>query len=99
VATRRLEYFVIGCIVGAALGVIGGLLLAPYSGVETRRRLAAQAHRAAIVARNVADRAEETAEVIGERVDHYFGRDEEVAWRKIREIREGVERYTQAQAL
>lgn len=98
-AVRRLEYFVIGCIVGAALGVIGGLLLAPYSGVETRRRLAAQAHRAAIVARNVADRAEETAEVIGERVDHYFGRDEEVAWRKIREIREGVERYTQAQAL
>lgn len=96
---RRLEYFVIGCIVGAALGVIGGLLLAPYSGVETRRRLAEQAHRAALVARNVADRAEETAEVIGERVDHYFGRDEEVAWRKIREIREGVERYTQAQAL
>jgi gas vesicle protein len=96
---RRLEYFVIGCIVGAVLGVIGGLLLAPRSGAETRRRLAEQAQRAALVARDVADRAEVTAEAIGERVDHYFGRDEEVAWRKVREIREGVERYTQAQAL
>jgi len=27
-------------------------------------------------------------------MDHYLGRDEEVAWRKVREIREGVQRYT-----
>jgi gas vesicle protein len=94
-----MEYFVIGCIVGAVAGLVGGLLLAPYSGAETRRRLALRAHKAAEVARDVADRAEETAEVLGERVEHYLGRDEEVAWRKVREIREGVERYTQAQAL
>ena len=36
-------------------------------------------------------------EILGRRVDHYLGRDEEVAWRKVREIREGVQRYTQAQ--
>jgi hypothetical protein len=34
--------------------------------------------------------------VLGERVDHYLGRDEEAAWRKVRELREGVSRYTHA---
>jgi gas vesicle protein len=96
---RRMEYFVIGCIAGAVFGVIGGLLLAPRSGFETRRRLAVRALQAAEVARVVADRAEVTAEVLSERFDHYLGRDEEVAWRKVREIREGVDRYTQVQAL
>ena len=45
-----------------------------------------------------AEQAERAAEVLGGRVEHYLGRDDEVAWRKVREIREGVERYTQAQA-
>jgi gas vesicle protein len=93
---RRLEYFVIGCIVGGAIGIIGGLLIAPTSGAVTRRRLAERARRAAEMAREVAERAEETAEALGDRVEHYLGRDEEVAWRTVREIREGVERYTQA---
>jgi len=97
--TRRMEDFVIGCFTGLVLGVAAGLLFAPRRGVETRRRLAVRAHQAAEVAREVADRAEATAEVLGERVDHYLGREEEVAWRKVREIREGVDRYTQAQAL
>lgn len=97
--TRRLEAFAIGCIAGIAIGVVAGLLLAPRSGSETRRRLGIQARKAAVVAREVADRAEMTAEVLGERVDHYLGREQEVAWRKVREIREGVDRYTQAQAL
>jgi gas vesicle protein len=96
---RRMEYFAIGCFAGIALGVVAGLLLAPRSGSDTRRRLAVQAHKAAVAAREVADRAEVTAEVLGERVDHYLGREQEVAWRKVREIREGVDRYTQAQAL
>lgn len=96
--SRRVEYFVIGCIVGAVAGLVGGLLIAPYSGAEARRRLGVRARRAAEMAREVADRAEETAEVLGERVEHYLGRDEELAWRKVRELREGVERYTQAQA-
>ena len=96
---RRMEYFAIGCIAGIALGVAAGLLLAPRSGSDTRRRLADNARRAADVARDVADRAEATAEVLGGRVDHYLGREQEVAWRKVREIREGVDRYTQAQAL
>lgn len=74
-----------------------GLLLAPSSGAQTRRRLAQEARKVADAARVVADRAEFTAEALGERVEHYLGRDEEVAWRKVQEIREGVQRYTQAQ--
>jgi gas vesicle protein len=94
---NRFTYFAIGVFTGLAVGVVSGLLLAPSSGVQTRRRLALEAQRVADAARVVADRAEQTAHVFGERVDHYLGRDEEAAWRKVRELREGVQRYTQAQ--
>jgi len=78
-------------------GFLAGLLFAPASGNATRQRLADEALRAADVARALAEKAESAAEVLGGRVEHYLGRDEEVAWRKVREIREGVQRYTQAQ--
>ena len=94
---RGLEYLAIGLIVGAVGGFLAGLLLAPSSGQKTRERLANEALRAADVARNLAEQAENAAEMLGGRVEHYLGRDEEVAWRKVREIREGVQRYTQAQ--
>ena len=54
-----------------------------------------EALKAADLARSLADRAEYAAEVLGGRVEHYLGRDEEVAWRKVREIREGVQRFAQ----
>ncbi len=94
---RNLEYLAIGLVVGAIVGFVAGLLFAPNSGHKTRQRLADEALRAADVARALAERAEHAAEVLGGRVDHYLGRDEELAWRKVREIREGVQRYTQAQ--
>lgn len=94
---RNMEYLAIGLIVGAVGGFIGGLLFAPGSGSQTRQRLANEALRAADVARGIAERAESAAELLGGRVEHYLGRDEEVAWRKVREIREGVQRYTEAQ--
>ncbi len=94
---RNLEYFVIGAVVGGLGGLLIGLLLAPSSGYATRQRLAAEARRAAEVARALADRAESAAEMLGGKVDHYLGRDEEVAWRKVREIREGVQNYTVTQ--
>jgi len=95
---RNLEYLAIGIIIGGVAGFLGGLLFAPASGSKTRQLLANEALRAAEVARALAEQAEHAAEVLGGRVEHYLGRDEEVAWRKVREIREGVERYTQAQA-
>lgn len=93
----RMLWFVVGALVGLAAGAMIGVLFAPSSGAQTRRRLAAEAHRAAEVARNVADSAERAAVSLGGRVEHYLGRDEEVAWRKVHEIREGVQRYTRAQ--
>lgn len=93
-SSRRLEYFVMGLIVGGALGVIGGLLLAPDSGARTRQRLAGEATRVADAARQVAEKAEIAAEALGAQMDHYLGREEEVAWKKVQEIREGVQRYS-----
>lgn len=96
-ARHRLEYIAIGLIAGAALGFVAGLLFAPSSGSATRRRLADEAMRAAEIARELAERAEHAAEVIGGRVEHYLGRDEEVAWRKVEELRAGVKGYTQTE--
>jgi len=94
VSNRRLEYFVMGLIVGGALGVVAGLLFAPDSGIRTRQRLASGAIRVADAARMMAERAESAAEGLGVRIDHYLGRDEEMAWKKVQEIREGVQRYS-----
>jgi gas vesicle protein len=94
---RNSAFLLIGLICGATIGLVVGLLMAPRSGAQTRRRLAGEARRVAEGARFVAERAERAAELLGERVDHYLGRDEELAWRKVREIREGVQRYTQTQ--
>lgn len=95
---RNTEYFMIGTVVGAVLGVVAGLLLAPASGAKTRAKLSAEARRAADAALVLAERAERAAEKLEDAVDHYLGRDDEAAWRKVKEIREGVQRYTQTQA-
>jgi gas vesicle protein len=92
-----MEYFAMGVIFGGIAGFLVGLLIAPNSGHKTRQRLAVEAQRAAEIARGIAVRAEEAAEMLGGRVDHYLGRDEEVAWRRVKEIREGIDGYTQAQ--
>lgn len=94
-----MEVFAIGVIAGAALGFVAGLLFAPSSGMKTRQRIANETLRAAEVARDLAERAERAAEVIGGRVEHYLGRDEEMAWRKVREIRAGLNGYTEAQSM
>lgn len=92
-----LEGLVIGLFFGFGLGLIAGILFAPAPGTRTRRRLLDEATRMAEAARIVAERAESAAGVVHDRVDHYLGRDEELAWRKVRELREGVQRYTRTQ--
>lgn len=94
---KNLAILLIGLISGLILGAVIGLLFAPAPGAKTRRRLADEAQHAAELARGFAERAEHAAEKLGGKVEHYLGRDEEVAWRKVRELREGVQRYTEAQ--
>ena len=94
---RNVEYFAIGSLVGLAAGVLLGLLFAPTSGARLRKGIADQAVRAGETARNIANRTESVADTVSVRVTHLLGRDEETAKRKIREIREGVDNYTQAQ--
>lgn len=96
-AKRELELFAIGVLFGIVGGFVAGLLVAPTSGSATRKRLADEALRAAEVARDIAERAEHAAEVLGGKVEHYLGRDEEIAWRKVAELKEGVKGYTQAE--
>ncbi len=94
--SRRLEYLVIGLVAGFAGGLVVGLLFAPSSGAKTRRKLVWEANRLSDVARDMAERLEETAGTVGERFEHYMGRDEQLAWKKLRELREGVDRYTES---
>ncbi|MRS13244.1 MAG: YtxH domain-containing protein [Actinobacteria bacterium] len=92
--SHRLDYFLIGVFVGGLLGVVAGLLFAPDSGIRTRQKIATEANKVADAARQAAERAESVAEALGAKMDHYLGRDEEMAWRKVQEIREGVQRYS-----
>jgi len=94
---RNLDFLFIGMGIGVLGGILIGLLFAPQSGAKTRRLLVDEATRAAERARVIAERAEDAAEALGDRVDHYLGREQEVAWRKVKEIREGMQAYTQAQ--
>lgn len=93
-SNHKLAYFAIGLFVGGTVGVVAGLLFAPASGAQMRHRIADQAARVGGAARRIAERAERVAEALGAQMDHYLGRDEEVAWRKVQEIREGVQRYS-----
>lgn len=92
-----MEYLAIGLVAGLTLGFIAGLLFAPSSGAKTRKKIADEALKAAEAARLLADKAEQAAEMIGGRVGHMLGKDEENAWRKVNEIREGIKGYTQTQ--
>lgn len=95
--SRQMENLVIGLIVGFGLGVVFGVLFAPASGERTRRRIAEEAVRVGDAARLVAERAERAAGTAQDRFEHYLGRDEELAWRKVRELREGMAHYTRTQ--
>jgi gas vesicle protein len=90
-----LEFLLIGGLIGLLLGALFGLLFAPVEGRRLRRRIADEANRAAGAARDLADRTEVVAGRIAGRMDHYLGRDEEAAWKKVKEIREGVNNYSQ----
>ena len=93
---RCIPVFAIGFLVGLAVGALAALLVSPATGAETRRAIRVQLLALADAAKNVADRAEGAADYLGDQVGRALGGEEEVAWRKVREIREGVQRYSEA---
>ena len=92
---RCFPVFVIGLLIGLAAGSLGALLVSPATGAETRRAIRLQLLGLAEIAKNVADRAETAADYLGDQVGRALGGEEEVAWRKVREIREGVQKYSE----
>lgn len=93
---RRLAFFSIGLTIGLLAGAVAALLLAPSSGAKTRRLLRRQLLQGAELARSLAEKAEWIAAALGQRMERCLGGDEERAWRRIKELREGVERYTES---
>ena len=92
---RCLLVFAIGLLIGLAAGSLGALLVSPATGAEPRRAIRLQLLGLADIAKNVADRAENAADYLGDQVGRALGGEEEVAWRKVREIREGVQKYSE----
>ena len=93
---RCFPVFVIGLLVGLAAGALAALLVSPATGAETRRAMRLQLLGLADIAKGVARRAEDAADYLGDQVGRALGGEEEVAWRKVREIREGVAKYSEA---
>ena len=93
---RCFPVFVIGLLVGLAAGSLAALLVSPATGAETRKAIRLQLLALADIAKNIADRAEDAADYLGDQVGRALGGEEEVAWRKVREIREGVQKYSEA---
>ena len=92
---RCVPVFVIGFIIGVAAGSLAALLVSPATGADTRRAIRLQLLGLADIAKSVADRAENAADYLGDQVGLALGGEEEVAWRKVREIREGVQKYSE----
>jgi gas vesicle protein len=78
-----------------AAGSLAALLVSPATGADTRRAIRLQLLGLADIAKSVADRAENAADYLGDQVGMALGGEEEVAWRKVREIREGVQKYSE----
>jgi len=93
---RCFPVFVIGLLVGLAAGALAALLVSPATGAETRRAMRLQLLGLADIAKGVARRAEDAADYLSDQVGRALGGEEEVAWRKVREIREGVAKYSEA---
>jgi len=91
--SRRSDIFVAGTALGLAIGFVTGLLLAPVNGATTRKRIVNEAYCAIGAVRSLATQAEGLVWGMGRRVEHFLGKDEEIAWEKVRELREGVTRF------
>lgn len=92
---RKFSYseFIQGLLVGLAVGVIGGVVLTPQSGEETRRRLAGKAGDIRLSAQDFIDSAKGNLEEAVNRLEDVFGLQEKTLQRKLTALRNELEKY------
>jgi gas vesicle protein len=92
----RWEGLLIGLIVGAAAGVLGGLLVAPSTGREARRRLAGATARFRDEAGDAVDRLIELGDALAEWGWDLFGSEADRTRSRLAELKADVERMSSA---
>ncbi len=87
------EEFSIGLFVGAAVGLVAGLLVAPQTGVTTRRRITERAEEIKDLAEGLVQRTKNSIDILAERAEVLLGLQEKIAWKKIEAIKTDLKRY------
>ena len=92
---ERFNYleFGIGLVVGSALGAIAGILLAPQSGVSTRREIAKSATSIRDSAEELIAQARQNIELATSKVEGVLGLEEWSVKKKLDEIKEDLESF------
>ena len=90
--------FGLGLVVGGLLGAAAGILLAPQSGVSTRRELAKSATSLKYSAEELISQAKQNVEAAAAKVEGALGLEERSVKKKLDEIREELERFELKQA-
>lgn len=88
-----LAEFSLGLLIGLALGAVGGIILAPQSGEETREQLADRASDIRLSSQELIDSARVNLEQAASRLEGVFGLQEKHLRRKLEAIRSELEKY------
>ncbi|HDP70102.1 MAG TPA: YtxH domain-containing protein [Actinobacteria bacterium] len=87
------EEFGMGLLLGAILGAVAGLLVAPQSGAITRKQISDRAEEAKEIAEDLFQQTKGRIEVLIERAESLLGLQETVAWKKIESLRADLKKY------
>lgn len=87
------ENFGAGLLVGAALGLLIGILMAPQSGETTRMQIAKRTEEAKLIADDLIEQTKKSLEALIDRAESLMGMQEKIAWKKIESLREDLKRY------
>lgn len=85
--------FGLGLLVGGTLGAVMGILLAPQSGVATRKEIAESAIYLKDSAEDLIAQAKKNIELATSKVEGVLGLEEWSVKKKLDEIKEDLERY------
>ena len=88
-----LAEFSLGLFIGLALGALGGIILAPQSGEDTRDQLASRASDIRLSSQELIDNARINLEQAAGRLEGVFGLQEKHLRRKLETIRAELEKY------